>query len=252
MSAKIAVQLYTVRDQLLNDYTGTIQKIKTFGYTDVEFAGAPSGMSFQQCKNVVADCGLTICSAHAPVPSGANRNFIFDNVNLLGCKYLVCGKWIPDFSSVDAIRKTADEFNFAAAEARKNGLTLAIHNHWAEFEVVEGAPAYQHLLKYLTDDVFFELDTYWAKVGGQDPAKVLAELGSRAPLVHIKDGSGVPGNFKMSAAGDGVMDFKAIFKECGHSEYLICELDDYEGDMLEAVQQSYDYISRNSKEEAYA
>ncbi len=247
MSTQIAVQLYSIREQLANDYAGTIDRITSFGYAGVEFAGAPSGLSYQQCLKVVKDSGLKVSSAHMPIPSGANRNFIFDNTNLLGCKYIVCGKWIPDFATIDAIKKSCDDFNCAAAEAAKHGLKLAIHNHWAEFELVDGIPAYKYLLEYLDPAVMFEIDTYWVKIGGQDPAAVLAELGERAPLVHIKDGSGEPGNFKMLPVGQGVMDFSPIFKQCAN-EWLICELDEYEGDMLEAVKASYDYISKNKCE----
>ena len=96
-------------------------------------------------------------------------------------------------------------------------------------------PPYKIMLEHLSPEVLFELDTYWVKIGGQDPAAVLAELGSRAPLIHIKDGSGVPGNFNMKAAGQGVMDFKPIFARAKNAEWLISELDGCETDMLQAI-----------------
>lgn len=245
MSSQIAVQLYSVRSELDRDYAGIIDRIAAFGFAGVEFAGCPFGLSFEQCYKIVKDAGLVVPSAHVPMPSGPNRNLIFDNAKMLGCKYLVTGKWIDDFKTADAIKKSCDDFNFAAAEAAKHGLKLAIHNHWAEFESVDGVPAYKIMLKHLSPEVLFELDTYWVKIGGQDPAAVLAELGSRAPLIHIKDGSGVPGNFNMKAAGQGVMDFKPIFAQAKNAEWLISELDGCETDMLQAIKESYDYIASN-------
>ena len=45
-----------------------------------------------------------------------------------------------------------------------------------------------HLFDALDPDVIAEVDIYWAKVGGVDPAALVAELGERAALLHVKDG----------------------------------------------------------------
>lgn len=246
MSSKIAVQLYSLRDKLAHDFSGTVQVLASLGYSGVEFAGCPNGLSFAQCRKILTNAGLQITSAHMPVPSGPNRNLIFDNVNLLNCRYLVTGKWVDDFKTIDAIKKSCDEFNFAAEEAEKNSLRLVIHNHWAEFELVDEVPAYKVMLEYLNPEILFEVDTYWVKVAGQNPAAVLAEMGSRAPLIHIKDGSGLPGDFSMKAVGQGVMDFKPIFTQATSADWLIVELDSCETNMLLAIKESYDYIVRNT------
>ena len=39
MKLPIAVQLYSVRDEMQNDFYGTIKKMKEIGYDGVEFAG---------------------------------------------------------------------------------------------------------------------------------------------------------------------------------------------------------------------
>ncbi|MDD5728535.1 MAG: sugar phosphate isomerase/epimerase [Victivallales bacterium] len=243
--SSIALQLYSIRNELSRDYTGTIDRIAAFGYTGAEFAACPSGISLEQCAEILERAGLRVPSMHVPVPSGPNRNLIFDNAHNFGCKYLVCGKRPDDFKTPDAIRKSCDDFNFAAAEASRNGLKLAIHNHWWEYQEIDGIPVYKTMLENLSPEVLFELDTYWVKVGGQDPAAVLDELASRIPLVHIKDGSGIPGDFNMKAAGQGVMDFGPVFSRVKNAEWLICELDACESDMLQAVKESYVYISEN-------
>lgn len=246
MSSKLAVQLYSVRDELSRDYVGTIEKIAGFGYRAVEFAGCPSGISLEQCAKIIRGFGLAVPSMHVPVPASPNRNMIFDNVHLFGCDYLVTGKGPDGFETVDAVRKSCDEFNFAAAEARKNGLKLAIHNHWWEFQELDGTPVYKTMLEHLSPEVLFELDAYWVKVGGQNPAAVLDELAERIPLVHIKDGSGEPGDLKMTAVGQGAMDFDPVFANAGKAEWLIVELDDCATDMLQAVKESRDYLMRNA------
>ena len=39
MSFPVALQLYSVRDAMAEDFAGTIKKVKDMGYDGVEFAG---------------------------------------------------------------------------------------------------------------------------------------------------------------------------------------------------------------------
>ena len=39
MSFPVALQLYSVRDAMAEDFAGTIKKVKEMGYDGVEFAG---------------------------------------------------------------------------------------------------------------------------------------------------------------------------------------------------------------------
>jgi sugar phosphate isomerase/epimerase len=245
MSSKIAVQLYSLRNELTEDFEGTIAKIASIGYDGVEFAGCPPGMSLEECCGIVKNAGLIVSSALFPLPVGVDKDLIIENAKTLGSNYIISGKGAADFKSADLIKKACDEFNLAAQTAKENGLKFGIHNHWWEFEDVDGVPAYKIMLEHLSDDVLLELDTYWIKIAGKDPAGVLKEIGRRAPLVHIKDGTGIKDDFNMKAAGQGIMDFKLIFENTKNKEWLICELDDCETDMLQAVKESYIYISEN-------
>jgi len=98
------------------------------------------------------------------------------------------------------------------------------------------------MLEYLDVSVFFEIDTSWVHVAGLDPAAVVAELGSRAPLLHLNDGPGIK-DAPMVALGTGVMDIPPIIAAGeGTTDYLIVELDHCASDMLTAVEQSYHYL----------
>jgi len=87
------------------------------------------------------------------------------------------------------------------------------------------------------------LDTYWAKVAGVNPADVIAELGGRAPLLHIKDGPGRAED-AMEPIGDGIMDVPGIVEAGGSTtEWLIVELDRCDIDMMTALEKSYSYMT---------
>jgi sugar phosphate isomerase/epimerase len=88
------------------------------------------------------------------------------------------------------------------------------------------------------------VDTYWVKVAGHDPAAVLRQLGNRAPLLHIKDGPADGTQSAMTAVGAGVLDWQAIIPAGSAAEWLIVELDRCDTDMLQAVADSYTYLTQ--------
>ena len=73
---------------------------------------------------------------------------------------------------------------------------------------------------------------------------MIAELGSRAPLIHMKDG---PCTRKedMQALGEGVTDFQSIIDAGGDNvDWWIVELDRCATDMVEAVEKSYTFLTQ--------
>jgi sugar phosphate isomerase/epimerase len=123
-------------------------------------------------------------------------------------------------------------------------MTFGIHNHWWEFEKMEdGQLPFDHMLSCLRPDVFFEIDVYWVRTAGADPAAIVRKAGLRAPLLHIKDGPCVKGQ-PMTAAGTGTVDIPAVAEaSAGTAEAWIVELDNCATDMMEAVRQSHRYIT---------
>jgi sugar phosphate isomerase/epimerase len=121
-------------------------------------------------------------------------------------------------------------------------MKVGYHNHSWEFESIGDTTPHQLMRQYLDASVFFEVDTYWAQTAGADAAQVVKELGSRAPLLHIKDGPATK-EAPMTAVGEGKMDVPAIVKAGeGSTEWLIVELDRCATDMMEAVEKSYTYL----------
>jgi len=244
MPAPIALQLYTLREiAAVQGFDFIARRAAEIGYVGVETAGFP-GTTAAAAAKLFADLGLEVCSAHLPLPVGDKRQESLDTAATLGIQRLVSGCGPDDFSSLDSIKATAHRFNEAADVCRQAGMSFAIHNHWWEFQEVEGALGYKHLLEDLDDEVLFQLDAYWVQTAGADPVPILRELGPRAPLVHVKDG---PCDLEkdMQALGEGVTDVDGLIEAGGdHVDWWIVELDRCETDMMEAVIKSYDYLVR--------
>ena len=242
MTTPIALQLYTLRDRLAQDYEGTLRKVAEMGYMGVETANM-FGDSPASAAKLFGELGLAVTSAHSPLPLGDQKREVIDTMGALNCKRLILPWQQPElFQSLDEIKKVCDSLNEASAVAKANGFQVGYHNHWFEFEQAEDHIPTDVMLEYLDPDVFLEVDVYWVQTAGQNPVEVVRRFGSRAPLLHVKDG---PCQIEapMTALGEGVVDIPGVVAAGAEStEWLIVELDHCATDMMEAVGKSYQYL----------
>jgi sugar phosphate isomerase/epimerase len=242
VTVPVAVQLYSVRADLEKDFAAGIRRIAAMGYAGVETAGFP-GTTAKEAAKLFRELGLQVPSMHAPLHQDEKRTEILEAAEAVGCKYIICAYLPPEnFKTADEIKKNCDKLNEANAVARQHGFTFGYHNHWWEYQPMGDSYPAEVMLRYLDPTMVLELDTYWIKTAGQDPAQIVKKLGNRAPLLHIKDGPAVRDQ-PMVAVGEGVMDVPGIVKagaDC--TEWLVVELDACATDMMEAVQKSYRYL----------
>lgn len=238
----LSIQLYTVRELTGEGrHVEVLRKIADIGYRGVE--GAGYGLTPAEFRKLVEDMGMVVSSTWGDVTTPEGREKLIDAAQAMGVKNVVCGFWIPQFETVDAIAQTADILNEAIPVLREAGLTLSMHNHWMEFEVLEGKFKVDHLLERCPD-LRLELDIYWAgNFGVNTPEELVAAYADRAPLLHVKDGTMVKG-VPHVAVGSGVVDIPACIA-ASKAEWLIVELDECGTDMMEAVEQSYRYLVGN-------
>ena len=254
--AKIAVQLYSVRKQIEKDIQYTLKRIADIGFEAVETAFWPESISVKEAAQHIKDAGLSVCSAHIELPIGDQKAVFLETAKEMDCKKMIWHGWPEDirYSSLGGTKQLVAVYNEANRFAKANGLQFGIHNHWWEFRNKVGNRfVYEVLLESLDPDIFFEIDTYWVKVAGHDPAAIIKKFGKRAPLLHIKDGPAVWHDALMDdypdpmvAVGKGVQDFPAMVKAAnGNTEWMIVEMDKTTGDVFDVLQESYDYLIKN-------
>lgn len=246
MPAPIALQLYSVRDAIAEQgLASVLHAVAEMGYLGVESYG---GLDATAVAQHAADLDLKLPSAHLSIPLGDDQAAVLETAKTLGVSTIVV-PWLnpdPHFASADGVQETIELLNAAHAVCAEHGYRLGYHNHDFEFNDIDGTPAYELLQAGLHEDIILELDTYWAKVGGHDPAQVVRSLGARGPLLHIKDGPATDTAAPMVAVGAGAMDIPAVIAAGdGQSEWLIVELDRCATDMLTAVRESYQYLISN-------
>jgi len=251
-TARLSIQLYTVRDAIADDLEGTIQKIADIGFKYVETAFWPKGVSLERASAAITKAGLKVSSCHSELPIGENKNAFGELAHAFDSKRMIWHGWPEDsrYSSLEGTRELIKLYNETAAHANSLGLEFGLHNHWWEFRnEVGGKRAYEWLLSETDSSIFFEIDTYWVKVAGLVPSDIVKQFGSRAKLFHIKDGPAVfsekllsDNPDPMTAVGKGTQNVPSIIGSASYADFFIVEMDRVEGDVFGKVKESYDYL----------
>lgn len=243
MTQPLSVQLYTVRDALAADLPGTLQRIADIGYTNVEAFGFVDRA--EALRDALAAAGLQSPSGHARLLDTGEQDLdqIFHASVTVGLSTLIDphideARWTTR-EDVEAI---ARELSALAPRAADHGLALGYHNHAFEFSNrIDGVSAYEVFADALSDDVVLELDTYWVQVGGDDPVAIIGKYGDKVQFLHVKDGDGSHDDKKQVAVGNGVMPVREIIAAAPDALHVV-ELDDHEGDVFQAVADSYTFL----------
>ena len=250
---KLSIQLYTVRDQIKEDLRGTIKKIADLGFNNVETAFWPEGVSLHQAAAVLKEFKLNVSSCHIELPIGAYQKTFLATAKAFNCKNMIWHGWPEDkrYSSLEGTKELVKIYNDANKFAKANGLKFGLHNHWWEFRnKVSDKYVYEILLEGLDKDIFFEIDTYWVKVAGHDPAKIIQQFGDRVKMMHVKDGPAlfndklaIDNPDPMTPVGQGTQNFPAIFTAASSKcEWLVIEMDKTTIDVFDALKQSVDFM----------
>lgn len=249
MIPEITVQLYSLREQFAENFEKTLDAVRSIGFENVEPAGY-HGLTPKEFRAQLDQRGLKAPSAHCGLPVGEDANEIIDAALEIGIRYLISG--VPpggqeNYQSLDRVHKMADLYAEAADKAEKHGLLVGYHNHDWDLCEIDGQRAYQIFLEKTPDSVFWEADVFWVARAGIDPAEFVRELGQRARLLHLKDGAvkDLSLNPPFLPCGEGDVDLKAAASAGKYTEFAAVELDAYNGDMLEAIEKSYQYLTQN-------
>ncbi|MBB6673748.1 sugar phosphate isomerase/epimerase family protein [Cohnella nanjingensis] len=235
----IAIQPYTVREALGQDYFGTLEKLAAIGYEGIELGLPPEGVTVAEQLKALDALGLKVIGSHASFNSfDVDFDRLIDYLHQAGGKYVAISLLFD--SKEDALRK-AERLNEIGELCRAGNLTFLYHNHDWEFRKFDGEYVLDLIMRE-TDPrlVQLELDTYWIAKGGEDPAAYIAKWAGRCPLLHVKDME--PGEERFFAEiGEGVLDFRAIAEAAAGAgtEWLVVEQDAGRRDPFESLAISY-------------
>lgn len=225
----LAIQLYSVRQQMAQDLDMALAGVAAAGFTEVESAALPA-KSAKDIRASLDKAGLRCVSSHQGFGDLANHfDEIVDFDSELGSKYIICsspGRRAPAAGpqklTLDDWRYNAENFNKFGEKLAKQGIQFGYHNHIHEFDVTDGTSPYEELLK-LTDPkkVTFELDCGWARVAGHNPVDLMKEHPYRFSMLHVKDFHlSAPGHPKVTELGRGDIDYRPVMAQARKNQRI--------------------------------
>ena len=265
----LGIQLYSVRQQMMEDFDGALAGVKAAGFTEVEAATLPK-KSATEIRAALDSNGLRCVSAHhslTDLQTRLDEVVAFDKG--LGVKFIICPS--PGFRNatppvagaparvltLDDWYYNAEQFNLIGEKLAAMDIRFGYHNHSREFRPTEGKIPYMELLR-LTDPkkVTFELDCGWAMVAGMKPADLMRSYPHRFSMLHIKDFqlTGSPSyetrDAKVTELGQGTINYQPIFAEAAHTqqiEHAFVEQEAFDMPWQQALKVDANYLKGFSK-----
>lgn len=262
MAAKLAAQMYTLRDftKTARDLEESLVKVHRIGYAGVQLSavGAMNGekpeVSAKQARKMLDDNGLVCCATHR------NWNDLVQHTEAeiafhkeLGCDFAAIGGIPGDYGKEGkaGYERFAHDATATIAKLKAAGIRFGFHNHDHEF--VHVGPGrrtlYDILLEEGGHDFLFEIDTYWAVHAGINPVRLFQRLKGRVPVIHAKDKEVVPKEGPvMAPVGEGNMDWDSILPACEAAgvEWYAVEQDVCRRDPFDCLRSSYAYLKSRS------
>ena len=184
---KIGLQLYSVRDKMMENMEETLKKVKEIGYDYVEFAGY-FDKSAEEIRALLDKYGLECISVHQGLEFYTQKGVeACEFIKKLGAKYSAI-PWYELKNFNENWNETVELFSKTGKLLKDNGLEMLYHNHDFEFQKING--------KCILDKIYSEVpsqylnpefDVCWIKYAGYDPCEYIKNYADRINVVHFKD-----------------------------------------------------------------
>ena len=224
----VGLELYSVRNDLKSDLTGTVQAVAKMGYQCVEFYAPYYDWTLDYAKSVrkqLDDLGIRCYSTHNSsksfAPEGISKAIELNQA--LGARYVV----LAHPGKIDDIagwKRIADLLNAAHATFATHGLHAGYHNHDLEWRPVEGQKPMELLAANTDKSIMLQLDVGTCVETGNDPVAWIERNPGRIRSMHCKDWS--PEKGYRVLFGEGVSPWKKLFiaaEATGGIEYYLIE-----------------------------
>lgn len=244
---KFAAQLFTLRNELEQDFPGTLRALKKMGWPAVQISGLRNHTK-EQIAAALQETGLKTAGMHVPLDRlRDDLPEVLDEARLFGTRDLICPYLADDLRNEAGYRAVRSELNAIAKKLADKGYRMSYHNHDFELKVqVDGTTALAYMLEPSDSNaVLAEVDVYWVKKAGLDPLTFIQPYANRMPIIHLKDMSNDERQF-YAEIGTGTIDFTPILGWGEHNgiEWYAVEQDECPGNPMDSLQLSLNNLNR--------
>ena len=248
----VGIQLYSIRDDMKKDPSGTLKKLSDMGYKYVEHANYVNGMFYgykpAEFKKLLDGLGLSMPSGHTVMGKlhwDADKKQFTDLWKQTVGDAAIAGQEFVISPWLDATLRTTysdllaymEVFNKSGELCKQSGMKFGYHNHDFEFsQKLNDMTVYDIILKN-TDPalVMQQLDMGNMYNGGAKANDILKKYPGRFESLHVKDeilSGKAEEKYESTVLGKGIVNVKenlALVKKAGGTKHLIIEQESYQG-----------------------
>jgi len=230
---QLSVQLWSVKEDLKQDFKGTLKQLAAMGFEGVEFAGefGPYNNDAKGLKILLDNLGLKVSGAHVSFSQLEDENF--NNTvafyQALQTSILIVGWDIRawDATKVDEI---VNELIAADKKLAPLGMQTGFHNHGKEFGQFKSTTFWDHIATSTPNSVILQMDVGWVTFAGKDPIEYVKRYPGRTLTTHYKAKipAGIQG--KAPLIGQDVTNWHALIQtnmKIGGTLWLVVEQEEY-------------------------
>ena len=241
----VALQVYSVKDELSKDFNGTIRAVAKMGYEGVEFF-APyfkwTPTYAKEVRKLLNDLGIPCYSTHNQIASFTPEGLphALEINQIIGSKYLILATMEP-VQGLDGWKKLADGLNQAVEKGKLMGVGAGQHTHVRNFQLLEGKRPIDVVVANTSNDVMIQLDVGTCLDAGADPIAWIKQAPGRTTSIHCKDWSSDKSKGYRVLFGEGIAPWKDIFVTAdavGGLKYLVIEQEPTDHPPMEAAELS--------------
>ncbi|MFQ3246940.1 MAG: sugar phosphate isomerase/epimerase [Arenicella sp.] len=230
---KIAVQLWSVKEDLAKDFEGTIKALANMGFQGVELAGEFGEFSTnpKALADFIRSTGMQISGAHIDFDSLSDKRFeaTIDFYKTAGVALLLIGY---DARAGDSatIEQTIDDLNRLTKKVEANGIRFGYHNHDFEFRAYKNATFWDHIANATADTMVLQMDVGWVNFAGAEPIDYVRKYPGRTLSTHYKGTLHPTVKNRLPIIGQDSIDWAALYKinrDIGGTTWIVIEQEEY-------------------------
>ena len=209
--ARLAFQVYGVRDRCARDYLGTLKAARALGYEGVE-TGRFYGLDGKGLRALCAEAGLTLVALQL-YPSALVEPELAKTIRLChdaGTDRINVAWFKGSAENENDWQLLVNVLNRAVDVCAAEGIAVGYHNHDQEFRIKFSRRTVCDLLfERFSPRVRQEFDPGWCVLAGADPLAWLAAHPHRNPTMHVMPAipgvmEGAPKGFPLGPGACGV------------------------------------------------
>lgn len=254
---QIGAQLYTAHPhtKTLEGFSATLKKVADIGYRSVQVSGTcayePEWLRDELAKNNLV-CAMTHI---APARIINETEDVVRQHAVFGCKHIgIGGMPVEMRGTVEGYNEFKKVYLPAAEKMRDLGAKLLYHNHWFEFDKLDGKDVIERILEdFPEDSIDFTLDLGWAAYANKDVVALIDMLKGRLSRIHLKDFADKPadGSIETPAYLRPIFEGKLPYEDYINAlskigcEYMLVEQDwCYDEDEFDCLKRSFENVTK--------